>query len=88
MKTIVTKEVLNVEDFEYINPFIKVSNNTLSVETEKESVEEVVEEFKNLYNIGTAECDMFEEYVENEEPKTVEEVLDLVLEAFLEEYNY
>lgn len=37
----------------YINPFIKVSNNTLSVETEKESVEEVVEEFKNLYNIGT-----------------------------------
>lgn len=80
----ITKEISNLETIEYIHPFFSVSENKLSVSTDKETVTEAVEEFKNLFTLGTAECDIFEDYVENQKPKTVEDVLNLVIDTFLE----
>lgn len=79
-----TKEITNLETIEYIHPFFSVSENKLSVSTDKETVKEAVEEFKNLFTSGTAEYDIFEDYVEDKSPETVEDVLNLVIDTFLE----
>jgi len=80
----VTKKYQTVENF-YVYPFMIANDNSITISTKANTVDEAIDEFKSILGQGTAESDSFDYYLEKSNIHTVEDVINALFDMIEEE---